>query len=364
MAENPIRKSEIRSLTGLRGAAAVFVVFYHALHAGPELAGLLLGRGYLCVDLFFVLSGYVMALNYKNLFADGGSFPNYLKFLGLRLARIYPLYFAILLLTTALVSLGAMPLYDVPNLWTAFWWNVSLMQGWSFGAGNINLAAWSISTEWSAYLLFPILVAAVFSASQARAWLMGALAIAVLIAITIFAPRIFPSGEFEGPLAIFGTQDPLAVFRCIAGFLLGLVVYRLQDTQFGDRLSARPITGDVLAGLIVVFVLVPSTDVAFVVAGALLIMHLVRSPSVTSTVLGSGVVYYLGTISYSLYLVHVPVLLSLRRLFEMQGWSWTVASVLGIVISLACAPIAYHLIEVPGRNAMRAVLSPRKSART
>jgi peptidoglycan/LPS O-acetylase OafA/YrhL len=364
MAENPVIKSEIRSLTGLRGAAAVFVVFYHALHAGPALAGLLLGRGYLCVDLFFVLSGYVMALNYKTLFADGGSFPNYLKFLGLRLARIYPLYLAILLLTTVLVSIGAMPLYDVPNLMTAFWWNLSLMQGWSFGAGNINLAAWSISTEWSAYLLFPILVAAVFSASQARAWLMGALAIVVLIAIAIVAPRIFPTGEFEGPLAIFGTQDPLAVFRCVAGFLLGLVVYRLQDTQFGDWLGARPITGDLLAALLVVFILVPSTDIVFVVGCALLIMHLVRSTSAASTLLGSGVVYYLGTISYSLYLVHVPVLLTLRRFFDTQGWPWTAASLLGIVISLACAPIAYHFIEVPGRKAMRALLSPRRPART
>lgn len=363
MAENPVAKSEIRSLTGLRGAAAVFVVFYHALHAGPDIAGLLLGRGYLCVDLFFVLSGYVMALNYKKLFVDGGSFANYLKFLGLRLARIYPLYLIILLLTTALVSLGAMPLYDVPDLWAAFWWNLSLMQGWSFGAGNINLAAWSISTEWSAYLLFPILVAAVFSTSQLRAWAMGGVAILTLVAIAVLAPLIFPEGDFEGPLAIFGTQDPLAVIRCLAGFLLGLVVFRLQDTGFGNWLSARTVTGDLLAGLLIIFVLVPATDIAFVVAGALLILHLVKCDSRTSTFLGSGTIYYLGTISYSLYLVHVPVLLSLRRLFEAQGWSWSLASVLGIIVSVLCAPLAYHLIEVPGRNAMRAILSSRKAAR-
>ena len=77
----------------------MFVVVYHALHSLNPLTGILFGRGFLCVDVFFVLSGYVMALNYGVLFANGYRLESHLQFLWLRFARIYPLY----LLTIALV---------------------------------------------------------------------------------------------------------------------------------------------------------------------------------------------------------------------------------------------------------------------
>ena len=89
------RRDDIRSLTGLRGVAAWWVVLYHfnellpvSVHGWPTA---LLGRGYLAVDLFFILSGFIIAYNYLDGFSAFDP-RKYLHFLGVRIARIYPLH--------------------------------------------------------------------------------------------------------------------------------------------------------------------------------------------------------------------------------------------------------------------------------
>ena len=358
MSDGPAIRGEIRSLTGIRGLAASFVVVYHALHASSPLTDLVLGRGYLCVDLFFVLSGYVMALNYAKLFSgDGTTWSNYFSFLGMRFARLYPLYFVTVVVAMMFGVLGIMPLYFVPDLGVALGWNAVMMQAWSFGAGSINLAAWSISTEWSAYLVFPLLVAFIFSGSSAKAWIAAAIAMAGLVVVIALGPSV--QDEIEGPLAVFGTNTPLPVLRCVASFVLGMVVFRLEDGSFGRWLASRNSHGDVLAALAVVLFFWPQADLLFVAVCALLIAHLAKSDSRASWLLGTEPVYYLGQISYSLYLVHAPILFLLRTTFLSWGWSWNLANLLTIVVSFALAPFAYHYIEVPGRRALRAMFARR-----
>jgi peptidoglycan/LPS O-acetylase OafA/YrhL len=92
-------RSEIRSLTGLRGVAAAYVVLYH-MHLFELCSGAaatVLTHGYLAVDLFFVLSGFVMALTYAELFEGGFSAGRYRDFLVRRIARVYPLYVVVTL---------------------------------------------------------------------------------------------------------------------------------------------------------------------------------------------------------------------------------------------------------------------------
>ncbi len=152
-------KEEIRSLTGLRGVAPVLVVLYHGFRRGLGEYGFLLHNGYLCVDIFFVLSGFVMALTYKDMFSNFDDVRrHYFKFMWLRVARIYPLYVVSILVCALLMYLGLLPYYSVSNIGESLAWSMFMMQAWSFGVGNINLAAWSISTEFSAYLLFPFMV--------------------------------------------------------------------------------------------------------------------------------------------------------------------------------------------------------------
>ncbi len=88
----------MKFLTSLRGIAALLVVLYHIkhwLHAYPitENLGFLYNKGYLAVDFFFILSGFIIAFNYRNQFLDKFTTQKYGIFIYKRFARVYPLHF-------------------------------------------------------------------------------------------------------------------------------------------------------------------------------------------------------------------------------------------------------------------------------
>src|ERR1700742_1446435 len=95
-------KKEIRSLTGVRGLAALFVACYHFLEPfHPDWPPLFLNfikHGYNSVDLFFVLSGFVMSLSSKKLFDGGVTGKGYGTFMKRRFARIFPIYIVLTVL--------------------------------------------------------------------------------------------------------------------------------------------------------------------------------------------------------------------------------------------------------------------------
>jgi peptidoglycan/LPS O-acetylase OafA/YrhL len=127
---------ELPALTGIRGLAAVTVVLHHYRIPG-------FGYGYLAVDLFFVLSGFVLAHVYRD-----GVEP--LAFLRARAARTLPVHFA----TTMMLGLAVVPFGYC---------------GWSqvaaalVGVRFVNPPAWSLVVEWYAYLLFPVVAALPFA---------------------------------------------------------------------------------------------------------------------------------------------------------------------------------------------------------
>jgi peptidoglycan/LPS O-acetylase OafA/YrhL len=108
---------EIRSLTGIRGVAASAVVLYHFDLGQPDSGPLqhVLHHGYLAVDLFFVLSGFVMALTYGRAFVLQPNIEGFGRFLENRLARIYPLYLVTTLLAFAVegAPVSAVPGRDI-----------------------------------------------------------------------------------------------------------------------------------------------------------------------------------------------------------------------------------------------------------
>ena len=161
----PPQAPQIRALTSLRGIAAWWVVIFHfrqLLPANtPAILQTIAAQGYIAVDLFFVLSGCVITLNYATWFRRPTP-RAYANFLALRLARIYPLHVVMMLfyLLTAIVlalashhpTLG--PEYNP----TYFLLSLVLLQNWGFTNDTAwNVPAWSISTEWFAYLIFPLL---------------------------------------------------------------------------------------------------------------------------------------------------------------------------------------------------------------
>lgn len=160
---------KIDSLTTLRGYLATWVVFYHFWNdfiiLFPFLKPLtpLFTNGHMAVPGFFILSGFVLALNYEYPFQTL-SLKKVGTFLAMRLARVYPVHLVTLLIVLAMVvvsrSLG-FQLTDSGYTAKDFTLNLLLIHAWvpQFLL-NWNYPSWSISSEWFAYLFFPLLIAA------------------------------------------------------------------------------------------------------------------------------------------------------------------------------------------------------------
>ena len=168
-----VRTGEIRALSGLRIVAALWVVLFHFRplleQASPPWSDALapvLDAGAQGVDLFFILSGFVLTWNYLDRMGESWSTRSTLRFLWLRLARVWPVYLVTMHLAAAWIVftlyVGDFPSPAAEDL-TAISWirQVLLVQLWFepfFDGSSWDGPAWSISAEWLAYLLFGALV--------------------------------------------------------------------------------------------------------------------------------------------------------------------------------------------------------------
>ncbi len=159
----------IKALTGLRGYAALWVVLSHASFtdslSAPLAARLNWGRAdgvlrheYLAVDLFFVLSGFVLTHAHARELDGGVDGRSYVRFLLLRLARVYPLH--LLALVAAVLIAQVVPSH-LENTAGSLVLNILLMSSWGFCSTlSWNGPAWSLSSEWLAYLVLPLMIIA------------------------------------------------------------------------------------------------------------------------------------------------------------------------------------------------------------
>jgi peptidoglycan/LPS O-acetylase OafA/YrhL len=142
-------------------------------------------KGYLAVDMFFVLSGFVMAHVYRRAFSEGAT-EHYRSFLMARIARLYPLHIFILLLFVATAAVSqfmaglatgsfeSIPLTG-PRSLGAIIANIFMLQGLSAGQLSWNYPTWSISVEFMAYLAFPFALPAIARAPRSIKVVMAAL---------------------------------------------------------------------------------------------------------------------------------------------------------------------------------------------
>jgi peptidoglycan/LPS O-acetylase OafA/YrhL len=362
----PPGKGEIKPLTGLRGVAACWVVVYHLFLNGHCVAPLqaFLDHGYLAVDLFFVLSGFVMALSYEDFYRTRWTPKRYGIFLLHRVARIYPLY----LFTTCLIALsiwlGFSKALPVAHLWRIFVINLLLIQNWGLSL-SVNLVAWSISTEFAAYLLFPLLAWVALRERPMAAALLAAACAAVVYALQFCTPahvaaEMLPPGYLgpEGPLDIFW-PGPASLLRCLSEFCLGLIAYRLFELPRVKSVAAAPAAGYGIALIVLALTLFPGLDVLYVLFLPPLILCLACGDHGVARALSGRVAMFLGRISYALYLLH-PQFLRIRRLGGARlaphigpVQADVIATAVLLVSLLICSWLAFRLIEKPGRAAIR-----------
>lgn len=307
------RIPHLAALTGLRGLAAWYVVVFHTRRSltewMPEAGLAIIGKGYLAVDLFFMLSGFVLWLNYgQRLRAQG--FAGAPQFWWRRIARIWPLHMLVLagVVLFALVvwatgrDMGNYPFSELPM-------HIMLVQNWGLtSALKWNHPAWSISTEMAAYLLFPVAVLAARWETMRPAML-----IFWIVALAFALSLLFrAAGAHE-----LGEEIPrLGLQRCLAQFAIGVMLANLWHAWRGQRGKALTCAG-VSALLFAALLLLPGKQETLLVplafAAGLLALALDRGP--VSRLLSSRPLEWLGDVSYATYIVHYPLLIALKLFF-------------------------------------------------
>jgi peptidoglycan/LPS O-acetylase OafA/YrhL len=347
---------KLDALTGVRGLAAWLVVFYHirAAFGGVAPDGLIAGfaKGYLAVDLFFVLSGFVLWLNYGRRFAAEGlrAAPG---FLVRRVARIYPLHLAVLAATVAYAGALALtgrtspdqyPLADLPL-------HALLIQNWGLTSTLAwNDPAWSISTEMAAYLLLPAVGALLWRRMPPPA-LCGALAVVLAIALGFIL-------DARGAAILDHDIPANGLIRCLFEFFIGVL------TCMAWQRNARPAGAalGVAGGALAIGIAWAAGWIGEVFAAPMMFAGLVFALASSSGVRGnpfaSRPVVWLGEISYSTYLVHFLLWDAFKLLFVADPAAVPVPLIAAfLALTLAASALLYRLIEVPGRRFVQQLAS-------
>ena len=365
---------EIRALTGLRGVAALVLMGYHS--APPDGGSVALGtafrHGYLAVDLFFLLSGFVMALSYA---PTGRALTpgEYRRFLVHRLARIYPLY--LLSDAAALAVFAAEHLRGFERqLWHqpllgAELANALLIQGWGL-AGSFDGAAWSISTEWAAYLAFPVLLLACLHARPSRAALAAAASVGLLVALAAWPGFWLWSdpGPRQGLLDRVDHRSAAALLRCLSEFALGMLCHRVfAAAGAGWRRRLPHLALPALLGVLALSCWRPA-DPGIVLLFGVLVLALAGDAGLLARTLGSAPLHRLGVCSYAFYMLHTFAFefqSGLDALLRQAGVPHVFAARLAISAAgvLALALLVHRWVELPARRLLRGLTDPPAVAR-
>ncbi|MEB3287572.1 MAG: acyltransferase [Vampirovibrionales bacterium] len=371
----------IHSLNALRGVAALCVFFFHAPtllgQHGLQLQGMVaeifvavFSKGYLAVDLFFILSGFVLMHVYGDKFSKSFGEPRlgqaltrqgYWSFIQNRLARIYPMHLLSLLVLLVwhllliisgskfigLFQLPFLPEKSVFSLAT----NLLLIQSWHLHPSTTwNSPAWSISAEWFAYLLAPFLIAGLgrfFSAEKSWSF-MRALGLYVVFAIALVC--VYSLRQTLDVTYDFGVP------RMLLEFLMGLCLYRIyraippQRHQF--MIAAVfwiALFFECVGGLLKL------PDVALIVVHSLLILSSALSCHRLEQVLSAKPLFYFGEISYSFYLLHgiamqlvlMALLMAFPHISQLYCW---LSLLLSLAFCVTLSHLAYRYVECPARE--------------
>lgn len=401
-----LKNPPIPVLTGLRCLAALTVVISHTLpyvvpNCAPRFLLILPGFG---MQLFFVLSGFVIHYNYSHLVLSNGV-RGLFNFFIARFARIYPLF--IVCIGLELLHLyGYSQLPEHTNHILPYY--LTLTQTWFYKIFNSNnliyqfglmsQVTWSISTECFFYLMYPVICFLISRLKSLRSHfilviILTTIALSCVIFIACFS-KVFDSYGIQkyGSLAagleqgvISWKQDSFIrwlldfspysrLMEFILGCLSAAIYLRVRDRKPSskeERIGLIALVSVVIALVIshkYIFYSSPDKSYAwinkfhmsfgFAPMIAVIIFVLVRYQNVISRVLSSKSMLKGGELSYSLYLLHLPIALAFARDAANVAGKWVIiANLSRLVLALAsifgAAHIFYRCVEVPVRKFLR-----------
>ncbi|MDJ0641158.1 MAG: acyltransferase [Paracoccaceae bacterium] len=329
---------------GLRGLAALTVFLYHFHHVPNASAGLvamadLLHRGWVFVDVFFLLSGWVIAHVYAGQLGKTGS-GGLAPYFSARIARLLPLH-----ITVILAWIYLSPLLGIaPNI-AAIADCLPQLLTLTFAWGPLACPApvppaWSISAEAAAYLVFPCLVALGLLRNRAGGVALVTLGVALYAAMEVF----------WGTIHVLDGHAPL---RAVAGFSIGAGLWRLHKGCNGPCLKTLAALQWIAGGALVTGFLVGAHPLFILFAAGAFMLTLGQENGLIAQWLSCPAMLHLGRLSFGIYLWHWFAIAAFRE----RGVETTLFdALLAVTAIVVLAEVSYRLIEAPGRRMIRARL--------
>lgn len=317
-------KGRFATLDGLRGIAALLVMFYHADTWSP----VPMPGGYLAVDLFFALSGFVIALAYEPRLRAGLSLR---EFTVNRLVRIYPMFLAgaligALLLPAHLGMLVMLPDFESPRL--------------LFPA---NPPMWS--------LLFELLINIAFAVLALRVGPRGLLAI-LATSGAMLCHAAFASGTALNAGAFWETAV-YGIARTVFSFTLGIALYRLRDwLEIGRRLAWQAWL--LFPVLVATLMFAPESRAWWDLACVFLILPALLWLGTMWDLPKGKLAEALGDLSYPLYCIHAPLI--------WAGKKWDMDMGMLCLAMVAAAWALDRWVDRPVRARITAIMKGRRRA--
>jgi peptidoglycan/LPS O-acetylase OafA/YrhL len=326
-------------INGLRTWAVLAVVLYHFRVGG-------FGGGFVGVDVFFVISGYLMTgIVVRGL--ERGDF----SIIGFYLARARRIVPALLALCATLLALGWFfllpPDYKVLGTHSVtavtFWSNLRFWDESGYFDSSSHekwlLHTWSLSVEWQFYLLLPVLLLAVWRLKpgrQAQAVCIGIALAASLFASVWITPR-------DATQAFYGLHT--RAWEMLAGGIVFLIAPQAVSASVGWVLEAIGLSMIVAAiGVFDGQTTWPGYRAMLPVTGAVLVLIARRRASAFT---GTAVAQWVGDRSYSIYLWHWPMVVLLVYINELANPIYVMG---GVLMTLVLAELSYRFVETPARG--------------
>ena len=351
----------IPAIDGLRALAVIAVMFYH-------LGFTWIPGGFLGVDLFFVISGYVITRLLLDSIAQSGG----LDLRGFYIARLRRLLPALLfMLTTTIIAVGIWApdtikrlLIDTPFALTGSinWWLVAREQDYfeSIGRPPLLQHTWSLAVEAQFYLLWPLILYFIVKKFGKSRIPFAALTIAAAsgIALLLVSFSIDAANTSKVSHVYFGTDT-----HSIGLFLGAALAVSWIPQNFKENLSRKAqnfidgIGFFGFIGILATFLFINAANpamykIAFPLAGvfgAAIIMSIVHPASRFAPVLQNRVLLWIGERSYAIYLWHWVIFQVTRPTVDLAGQAWALYS-LRILIVFALADISLRYVELPIRR--------------
>lgn len=385
-----LKTTYLTNLTPLRGIAALLTVIFHVdlmIGGGGNMLvkftdSLVLTRMYLMVDFFFILSGFIMLHVYGKWFAEkvtGNSFKN---FTVARFARVYPLHFftlayCVLLYGVSRIFLGEdnNPMSLISNNFAALPANLLLIHSMNTTEWfTWNNASWSISTEWWMYMIFPFLVAGFKKLNSNLIALIGIVCFVGYLFITYYVVPIVTVPE-SIPFTAVNPKDlsinisyQYGFLRCFFGFVLGMVVYQFYTKELFQKLLGNGFAIILASAALFICMHFAFPDVFTIIFFPIILLSAAYGSAKINSFLGSKPLQKLGDWSFSIYLVHQPLLYTLGTIIafmnagkpqiagppppplgQLIGWG---ICIVFITVTLVVSYFTYQFVELPARNAI------------